>query len=100
MPSGLPRTFRAPYLAPRPIFVLRIWSEWQDLNLRPPRPERVPLQKNSMISMKYRYVRGPSFTFGCGITVGKLSGDGSARSRRSPDSPDGDGRTRDRTSPA
>src|SRR6476646_10788903 len=34
------RTFRAPYLAPQPIFVLRRWSEWQDLNLRPPRPER------------------------------------------------------------
>ena len=34
------RTFRAPYLAPQSIFVLRRWSEWQDLNLRPPRPER------------------------------------------------------------
>ena len=47
-----------------------------------------------------RYVRGRSFTFGCGISVGKLSGDGSARSQHSPGSPDGGGRTRDRTSPA
>jgi len=25
----------------------KCWSEWQDLNLRPPRPERVSLRKNS-----------------------------------------------------
>src|SRR6516225_3162235 len=77
-----------------------IWSEWQDLNLRPPRPERVPPQENSTFSVKYGYVRGRSFTFGCGISVGKLSGDGSARSQHSPDNPDGDGRTRGRTSGA
>ena len=52
------------------------WSEWQDLNLRPPRPERVPPQENSTFSVKYGYVRGRSFTFGCGISVGKLSDDG------------------------
>src|SRR6516164_10394079 len=77
-----------------------IWSEWQDLNLRPPRPERVPPQENSTFSVKYGYVRGRLFTFGCGISVGKLSGDGSARSQHSPDNPDGDGRTRGRTSGA
>src|SRR5262245_33620417 len=32
-----------------------------------------------MISVKYDHVSGRSFTFGCGIFVGKLSGDGSAR---------------------
>ena len=60
-------------------FWAKHWSEWQDLNLRPPRPERVPPQENSTFSVKYGYVRGRSFTFGCGISVGKLSGDGSAR---------------------
>ena len=32
--------FRSPYQAPRAIDVMESWSEWQDLNLRPPRPER------------------------------------------------------------
>ena len=54
-----------------------LWSEWQDLNLRPPRPERGPPHENLMISASYDDVRGRSFTFGCGISVGKLSGDGS-----------------------
>src|SRR6516162_7561843 len=80
--------------------LLERWSEWQDLNLRPPRPERVPPQENSTFSVKYGYVRGRLFTFGCGLSVGKLSGDGSARSQHSPDNPDGDGRTRGRTSRA
>jgi len=29
----------------------KYWSEWQDLNLRPPRPERVLPLKNLMISV-------------------------------------------------
>jgi hypothetical protein len=30
-----------PHIRPRkPNDLLKIWSEWQDLNLRPPRPER------------------------------------------------------------
>ena len=28
----------------------KCWSEWQDLNLRPPRPERVRLRKNARYS--------------------------------------------------
>jgi hypothetical protein len=32
--------FRSPYQAPQSIFAWENWSEWQDLNLRPPRPER------------------------------------------------------------
>src|ERR1700716_598233 len=46
--SGQPRRssqsvnfgFRSPYLAPRSTMLWEYWSEWQDLNLRPPRPER------------------------------------------------------------
>ena len=29
----------------------KYWSEWQDLNLRPPRPERGALPENLMISV-------------------------------------------------
>jgi hypothetical protein len=32
--------FRSAYLSAWSNYLLKIWSEWQDLNLRPPRPER------------------------------------------------------------
>jgi hypothetical protein len=32
--------FRSPYRSPYVPSMLKNWSEWQDLNLRPPRPER------------------------------------------------------------
>jgi hypothetical protein len=32
--------FRSPYQAPQQSQFQGSWSEWQDLNLRPPRPER------------------------------------------------------------
>jgi hypothetical protein len=29
-----------------------LWSEWQDLNLRPPRPEREAIANNAMKSIR------------------------------------------------
>jgi len=46
------------------------WSEWQDLNLRPPRPERVILRKSSMFTGKSDDVRPALFAFGFVISVG------------------------------
>jgi hypothetical protein len=50
------------------------WSEWQDLNLRPPRPEQVSLSESSMFIGNPESVRRPLFAFGFVISVGKLSG--------------------------
>jgi hypothetical protein len=50
------------------------WSEWQDLNLRPPRPERVSLRESSMFSDKSNNVQRALFAFGFIISVGNLSG--------------------------
>ena len=50
------------------------WSEWQDLNLRPPRPERVSLSQSSTFIDNFDNVRAHRFTFGFVISVGKLSG--------------------------
>src|SRR5215472_9067691 len=55
-------------------FVGKAWSEWQDLNLRPPRPEREAPLESSMLSVECDHIRGHSFAFGCGISVGFLSG--------------------------
>ena len=38
-----------------------IWSEWQDLNLRPPRPEQVRLSKCSAFTGHPDNVRSPLF---------------------------------------
>src|SRR5262249_3004577 len=52
----------------------KFWSEWQDLNLRPPRPERGGPRGSSMFSGKFNNVRPRSFGVGFVISVGKLSG--------------------------
>jgi hypothetical protein len=51
----------------------KCWSEWQDLNLRPPRPERA-LPKSSMFIGNFGSASGRLFSFGCVISVGFLSG--------------------------
>jgi hypothetical protein len=48
------------------------WSEWQDLNLRPPRPERVSLTENLTISVKLSRLWRRLFTFGCSQSFGKI----------------------------
>ena len=73
-----PRMFEerrfAVYSVPRHRYRFEEWSEWQDLNLRPPRPERVRLHESSMFIGKTDNVRGPLFSFGFVIPVGQLSG--------------------------
>ena len=51
-----------------------IWSEWQDLNLRPPRPERVRRPNYLIFSVKIDDDCACLFTFGLVISVGFLSG--------------------------
>src|SRR6516225_5677379 len=46
-----------------------IWSEWQDLNLRPPRPERGYLSPAHRKFSDFRHVRRCLFTFGCCVPV-------------------------------
>jgi hypothetical protein len=49
--AAAPR-FRSPYQAPQLTLMQKSWSEWQDLNLRPPRPERGALPDFSPSSKK------------------------------------------------
>jgi hypothetical protein len=51
----------------------RKWSEWQDLNLRPPRPERGALPEKSAFIGHLDDVQRRLFTFGCLISVAFLS---------------------------
>jgi len=50
-------------------FWAKHWSEWQDLNLRPPRPERGYLPTAPRKSSNFRDVRRRLFTFGCCVSV-------------------------------
>ena len=60
-----------PHIIPRDGFCCEeSWSEWQDLNLRPPRPERVSLRESSMITGKFDNVPASLFAFGFVISVG------------------------------
>ena len=49
------------------------WSEWQDLNLRPPRPERGQTHKRSGFIGNLDHALRRLFTFGCTISVAFLS---------------------------
>src|SRR6266704_3006263 len=54
-----------PHIVPRDgLYCEGSWSEWQDLNLRPPRPERVSPRENSMFPGKSDDVQSAPFTFG------------------------------------
>ena len=44
--------FRSPYRAPYQTQSRESWSEWQDLNLRPPRPERGVLPDYAVFGMR------------------------------------------------
>src|SRR3954466_7481798 len=49
------------------------WSEWQDLNLRPPRPERGALSECLAFIGNLGYTGSRLFTFGFVISVAYLS---------------------------
>ena len=48
----------------------KCWSEWQDLNLRPPRPEWVSLRESSTFTGVFDDVQSAPFTFRYVISVG------------------------------
>jgi hypothetical protein len=50
--------------------MLESWSEWQDLNLRPPRPERVgPLELTVRVADRRGVGEGRLYLVGSGITI-------------------------------
>jgi hypothetical protein len=49
-----------------------VWSEWQDLNLRPPRPERGPLSFNAPCELHYYRGRYAAF-FAARLELKKVS---------------------------
>jgi hypothetical protein len=60
-----------PHIVPRDGFCCQeSWSEWQDLNLRPPRPERVSPRESSTFTGMSDDVQSATFTFRYVISVG------------------------------
>jgi hypothetical protein len=62
----------AELLAERVVNFAKCWSEWQDLNLRPPRPERQGTRHLPRTIDDFHHVRVRSFTIGCRVSLAIL----------------------------